>query len=267
MSRAARNCIQMSGQLASLWAQAPGEELFVGCVARASQGSHMLPTSWGTGHWPSWQPDAPRPVHGDRGTWLLSSLPSSCPVSPSAPESTVPGLCQQAARLHCPSGPGHWPGWTSALPQPPQSGHPWPPGAQWQGEPEPGKGHTLPCTCQVAEHPWHGLPGIALITEASQGRPPGPCLARTLCARWCLLRLREGGKATADDAPPVGEGGGQPLPLAHDVPPGMAEVSSLPCRSRICRLWQREKPERLSHFTDGTVETLRGWSCLHALWA
>ena len=178
-SRADRNCSQM----ASLWAWALGEELFAGPVARASQGSHMLPTSWRAGHRPPQQPDAPGPVCGSKASpsgggaaWLFPAGPPG-PAGLAAPKSRVSGLCQQGAVLHCPSGMRHC-GLerTSGLCQPPQPGHLWPHGTQWQGQPEPGKGHASLCARQVADRPQQGLSGPALAWPGGRerGRGQGP---------------------------------------------------------------------------------------------
>lgn len=80
-SRAAQNCIEMSGQLAFLWVWALGEEFFSGCVVRVSQGCHMLPTSWGAGHRPSQRPDAPGPVCAQRHFLQEMEPPGSSPPS------------------------------------------------------------------------------------------------------------------------------------------------------------------------------------------
>lgn len=101
-------------------------------MAWASQGSHMLAASWGAGHRPPQEPDAPGPIcgskvfpSGDGATWPFSFLPPA-PASLPSPKSRVPGLCQQGAGLHCPSVTGHCgPEWTSGLPQPPQPRHLW----------------------------------------------------------------------------------------------------------------------------------------------
>lgn len=202
----------------------------------------MLPTLWGAGHQPPQQPDAPEPVCGSEAvppggpaTWPLSLL-----LLPGwAPKPRAPGLCQQAARLLCPSGPGHlaWKGHLAHLT--PQPGHPWPPRTQWQGEPEPGEGHSPLYARQVTECPWHGPPGSALTTEASLGRPQGPTMpGLPLPGRVCSGQRRKGHGRGCQDC---GSGGGQSRTLAHDVsPPPPPDWQRHPACSAL-----REKPERL----------------------
>lgn len=127
--KAARNCIQMSGQPASLWARAPGDELFAGGVVRASQGGHMPPTSWGAGHRPPQQPDAPGPVCGSRHFLQDTGPPGSSPCCLRLPLSAKV-KCSRAVSARAWAVLSFWPGhcglhWTSGLPQPPQPGHPW----------------------------------------------------------------------------------------------------------------------------------------------
>lgn len=199
------------------------------------QGSHMLPAWRGAGHQPPQQPDAPEPVcgskafpSGDTATW-----PSPAQLQSQGFQRCVskgPGCTVFLAQ-------GFWPGrdiWPASTPQPRQ---PWPLGTQGQGEPERGKGHALLCARQVTECPWHGPPGIALTSEASQGQPPGPCYCQAPSARMYLLKLRgerrkgHGGRCHA------GGRGRRAVPApAQDVPPGLAEASSPLCTSWIYRL-------------------------------
>lgn len=138
----------------------PGQPSAANLVGGRAQATPAARCSWAS----SWL----KGISFRRWSHLASSPPPSCPASLSAPKSRVLGLCQQGAMLPCPSGMGLC-GLerTSGLPQPPQPGHLWPRGTQWQGQPEPGKGHASLCARQVAEHPRQDLPGTALATEAS----------------------------------------------------------------------------------------------------
>lgn len=112
---------------------------------------------------------------GAGGTWLLPPPPP--PPSPPRLRSPRVQGCVSGGGCTALLARGLVLERASVPPQPPPSGHPWPPELRARS-PELGKGHTPPRACQVAAHPWQGLPGIALATEASPGRPPGPCLAR-----------------------------------------------------------------------------------------
>lgn len=150
---------------------------------------------------PSRQPDAPGPVRRRRHLAAPPRLPSPRSRAVSAAEATLSFW----------PGPWSWNGRLCCLNRHPPSPvrHPW---ALELRSPEPGKGHSARA-CQAAAHPW-GQPGIGLATEASPGRPPGPCLARLLC---------QAVSAQAEE----GSEGGEPLPLPVVWPPS-GQACSLP---------------------------------------
>lgn len=238
--KAARNCIRMSGQPASLWAWAPGDQLFAGGVVRGSQGSHMPPTSWGAGHRPPQQPDAPGPVCGSRHFLQDTGPPGSSPCCPRLPLSAKV-KCSRPVSARAWAALSFRPGhrgldWTSGLPQPLQPGirGPW---------------------TSVTRRARKSLPSDSIFGTARLASPSPPRLPKGHPrARPCQGSLGQAASAQdqggrregcTDEARPVGEGG-QPPPLAHRMPPRLAEACSLLCGSWTYRPWQRGKPERLS---------------------